>query len=289
MGTVPTMDKHRLRARVYGALGRLTRPTRTALASPVFVIGTGRSGTTLLVQILQSHRDIVSYPSEANELWHPEAFPYDRRTIDLPPILLDPVEFTRRSLQQWSPAREAAIRRTLTGFMRVWGRGKRLLLKSAMVSFMVEQLLGLFPDARFVHIYRSGPSVVSSLVQKEWRKHRAQIGELDFRLRCAHYWNRCVTEVDRLDRALALAARGQLFECAYERLCAAPSDVVREISAYAGLDPDAYAFDLSTIRSRNDKVGDYESDPAWAPALAAMRDAAISKGYVDRPEWMAEG
>jgi hypothetical protein len=108
------------------------------------------------------------------------------------------------------------------------------------------------------------------------------MGEDDFRLRCARYWNVCLTELDRVNRTCRLSERGQLFECAYEQLCVKPGDVLRELSQYAGLDLDAYTFDLSTVRSRNDKVGDYESDPAWASLQAAMRDAGVLKGYVTR-------
>lgn len=271
------IDGRRYRATLYAALGRVARATR--VSRPIFVIGTGRSGTTLLVQILETHRDVVAYPSEANELWHPHAYPYQRRSIDVPPVLFDPAEFTRRSAASWPPLHEQTIRRTFAGFMGAWGRGKRLLLKSAMVSFMVEPVLRVLPDAQFIHIYRSGPSVVSSLVVKERPKYEGQIGEADLRLRCARYWSACVTELHRVDRALRLTERGQLLECSYERLCAEPRDVVGAISEYAGLDRAEYAFDLSSVRSQNDKVGDYGSDPGWAPSLAVMKDAAALKGY----------
>lgn len=170
---------------VYGAIGRMAARRGGGPTAPVFVIGTGRSGTTLLVQILHSHRDIRSYPTEANEIWHPAAYPYERRSLELPPILFDPAEFTRRSLEGWTPAREETIRQTFAGFVWLWGRRRRLLLKSAMVSFMIEPLLRVFPDAKFVHIFRSGPSVVSSLVLKEWGKYRDRVGAADLRLHTA--------------------------------------------------------------------------------------------------------
>ena len=261
--------------RAYHALGCLPGAMRFGPVRPVFVVGTGRSGTTLLVKILKSHRDLVPYPSEANELWHPNLYPYDRRTIDAPPILFDPAEFTARSLAGWTPARERAIRRTLDGFMLARGRGRRLVLKSAMVSFMVERLTRVLPDVLFVHIYRRGPSVVSSFVKKEWPKYQGLVDEAEMRLHCARYWNSCLIELHRANEALGLSARGQWFEFAYERLCAEPRQVLREMSDYAGIDPDAYAFDLSNIQSRNEKVGDVASDLSWASALEAMRAATV--------------
>ena len=264
-------------ARAYHALGYFAGARRSV--RPVFVVGTGRSGTTLLVKILDSHRDLVAYPSEANELWHPNAYPYDRRTIDAPPFLFDPAEFTTRSLASWTPGHERAIRRTLDGFMLARGRGRRLVLKSAMVSFMVERLTRVVPDALFVHIYRRGPSVVSSFVKKEWPKYGGMVDEAEMRLHCAHYWSSCLIELHRANEALGLSARGQWFECAYERLCAEPRRVLREMSDYAEIDLAAYAFDLSNIQSRNEKVGHVASDQAWKPSLEAMQAAAVLKGY----------
>jgi hypothetical protein len=52
------------------------------------------------------------------------------------------------------------------------------------------------------------------------------------------------------------------------------------MSAFLGLDPDAYAFEWSAILSRNEKVGDVTADPSWTTALAAMRDAGRLKGYL---------
>ena len=89
------------------------------------------------------------------------------------------------------------------------------------------------------------------------------------------YWHSCLIELHRANEALGAEARGQWFEFAYERLCAEPRQVLREMSDYAGIDPDAYAFDLSNIQSRNEKVGDVASDPSWASALEAMRAATV--------------
>ena len=70
------------------------------LRNPVFIIGSGRSGTTLLINTLAVHDDIATYSGEANDLWHPQTYPWrDSKHRDfLPPIWVDPEDFTRLSL-----------------------------------------------------------------------------------------------------------------------------------------------------------------------------------------------
>jgi hypothetical protein len=68
------------------------------LKNPFFFVGCGRSGTTLLADLLASHPDIAVYPYEANEMWHPTSFPWHRSDVRTPPIWLDPYAFTEASL-----------------------------------------------------------------------------------------------------------------------------------------------------------------------------------------------
>ena len=257
------------------AIGHL--PFAQKPVRPIFVVGTGRCGTTLLVKIIASHPDFVPYQSEANDLWHPHSHDYGRRVIDTPPILFDPKEFTRCSLRSWTVERENAIRQIFSGFLVVRGFGRRLLLKSSMVSFMVRQLTLVFPDALFIHIYRSGPSVVASLVKKSLRSYNYLGDEATTRIYCARYWSLCLTELHRISQELI--QKGQWLEFSYERLCAKPRGVLSEIGTYAGIDQDAFTFDLSMIQSQDWKVGDVESHKAWEHALNVMREVAVLKGY----------
>lgn len=273
------MDKRAWSYRCYRMAGRYAGWAGGGLSRPIFVLGTGRSGTTLLAGALASNNGIVAFPGEGNALWHPKAYPFSARAIDVEPFLFDPRSFTQQSLTAWPPTHKTHIRRTLSGFMILHGRGRRLLVKSAMASFMVETLLEILPDAIFVHIYRSGPSVVESLVKKEWPKYRELIDQSELRLLCAHYWNACLVEIDRVNRDLQLAQRGQLIEVQYEQFCEDPITVLKDLSRVVGLDETSYAFEPGLVRSRNYKVGDYKSDPDWAAPLAAMQDGARLKGY----------
>ena len=260
---------------VYRAIGRI--PFTQKPVRPVFVVGTGRCGSGVVRNLIASHPDFVSYQSEANDLWHPHSYNYQRRTIETPSMLFDPQEFTKRSLKSWTVERANAIRLIFSGFLTVRGRGRRLVLKSSMVSFMVKQLVQVFPDGLFIHIYRNGPSFVFESVKKNWHKYQHLEDESTMRIHRAQYWSRCLIELHRVSQELK--PMGRWLEFAYERLCADPRDVLREISVYAGIDPDAYTFDVSRIQCQNWKGRNIESDKAWEPALNAMREAAALKGY----------
>ena len=155
-----------------------------------------------------------------------------------------------------------------------------LVQKSAMITFLLPVILDIFPDARFCHIYRSGPPAVESLVQKDWSKYADRFANQDaFRLACAGYWNDCVLEIERQNATHHLGARGALLELGYESLCADPRQAYARLASFLSVDAEAFAFDPNRIRSQNYKVGDYSSDPAWRLPLQAMAEGMRLKGF----------
>ncbi len=70
-----------LKERVFDAalliIGRVGRAFIHEEITPFFIIGTGRSGTSLLVKIMESNPSLSGFPGEANELWHPTLEPFE--------------------------------------------------------------------------------------------------------------------------------------------------------------------------------------------------------------------
>jgi hypothetical protein len=250
------------------------------MKNPIFVVGTGRCGTSLLAQILKSHPQLVTFPGEANHLWHPKVYPYNRRAVETPPILGDAAKFTRISIENWPRKHENKIRNILNGYHLLRGPSKVCILKSAMISFMIPQLLELFPGTKFLHIYRSGPSVVESLVLKEWDKHKDYYQDkADFRTVCARYWNDCILEIEKQRVELALDQKYGLLEFSYEQLCEDPPAILDRLASFLGFECGEFAFDVSRITSQNFKAGDYYHNMAWIDPLSAMSGAMALKGY----------
>ena len=140
-------------------------------------------------------------------------------------------------------------------------------------------LISMFPGSKFIHIYRSGPSVVESFLRKEWRKYSDYfISENEYRLRCANYWNDCILEIERQKYRLPLGD-SLLFEFSYENLCEYPVECLGNLAEFLMIDPDGFSFDLAQIVSQNYKVGNFAVNEKWNELLKVMSPGMELKGY----------
>ncbi len=128
------------------------------------------------------------------------------------------------------------------------------MLKSAMISFLIPDLLRLFPEAKFIHLYRYGPSVVTSLIEKELHKYKDLATRDDFLIWAAGYWDSCIKEIDRANTEYSLTADGKLLELSYESFCEDPEAVSTKLARFMRCDPAKFTFDFSTVKSTNYKA-----------------------------------
>ena len=252
------------------ALAPLARATATALprlaerrlANPVFVVGCGRSGTTLLMRLLAAHPALAVYPTEANELWHPEAYPWVRSRLDLPPFWRDPREFTRISLQHRGGVPPSRLR-AVFGAYQLLRRGSHFVNKSAMTAFMLPFIDATFPGARFLHLYRNGYAVALSYAKLQQARterdpaYAARPGGLssfdELLETCAGVWNEHVMEIEARKASPELG--GRILDVRYEELCARPAEDLARIAGFLGID--AHPFrrgDYRHIEATNFKL-----------------------------------
>ena len=120
----------------------------------VFIVGSPRSGTTVLGEILDKHRDISQ--------WYEPYFVWDRYFRDLPDDERVAEEATAKVVKQISS--DFINYRKKTGSRIVVDKSPRNSLK---ISFIRK----IFPEAKFIHIIRDGRDVTLS-IQKEWQRRR---------------------------------------------------------------------------------------------------------------------
>jgi len=226
------------------------------LSDPIFIVGTGRCGTTLLVKILNSHPNIVGFPGEANEYWHPTLYP---ESNEIEPIEINPKVFTKYSLDQWPKNHQDKIWKVFKSCHFLKGMGKSFFVKSAMISFMIPKVRDIFPNARFIHIYRNAPSVVRSYVEKNFGKYSYYTyDKKEYIKYCAKYWNDCILEIDKQKKLLL--EKVSFFEFSYEELCNEPNKIITKLASFINVESDNFTFDISKISSQNYKVDDVKCE-----------------------------
>jgi len=258
------------------------------LRRPVFIVGCGRSGTTLVAGLLDTHPEVAVYPTEANDLWHPGAYPWRRTALDTAPFLVDPKGFTEASTAQWVDDDT----HTLMGCFRAFQRFSHAAVfanKSAMLAFMIPRVLELFPRCRFIHVLRDGRPVACSYAKKQAEKqdlHRRvfeERGEFysmdELLLLAARTWSTQVEEILRRVDQLALGSH-RLLEVRYERLCSRPEHELQRIAAFLGIAPSAFDRSrVAKIRSRDDSYRSSLDSDQIAAITDATRHVRATTGY----------
>jgi len=237
----------------------------TKLKNPFFIISAGRSGSTLLVTTLSSHRDIATYPGEANNLWHPQTYPwrYSKHGEYIPPPVVDFTGFTRHSIEYRSPSQIKRIRATFSAYEFVM-RKNCFLIKSAMITCMIPFILEQFPEAKFIHIIRDGRAAALSGAKKEYKKmkenwhvYKSRGFGLSFEevlKHCATSWKEQIEEVASQKEKLELERKGLIHEIQYEEFCMNPHDCLTNIANFMDISPDGFReSDYSHIKSMNHK------------------------------------
>lgn len=162
----------------------------TAVTEPIFIGGPGRSGTTLLLQILSTHPDVAWFSGWTNRFPTHPALAIVSRVMDL-----EPLEQKTRGKRKWprpaeahgiwnhyfpgfsyaerdwtaadaDPARADAFRAFVAAHLRWQGKPRFLTKYTGWPRF--DFLRALYADARLLHIERDPRAVVASYMKQRW-------------------------------------------------------------------------------------------------------------------------
>lgn len=218
---------------------------------PIFVVGSGRSGTTILDRALGEHRDLVSFPFEPQVFARSDAshglFEYIRGTAEDPSdYLWGRYRFKSRQKEygfcQWIPEDQyrVLVDRLVDGSLNppeaicrffdslytpyLEAHGAKTWIDSSPVNGrFIPEILSVFPNAIFIHIIRDGRNVAKSLARLGWKGGTFESG--------ADFWFEQVTET----RSLGSGAPDSYIELSFDDLVSRPADVLSELTSFIGV------------------------------------------------------
>jgi hypothetical protein len=240
--------KHKKRKLIYifsEIFGRILFPFYSKKKlSVTFIIGSGRCGSTLLQNILNTSSSLCVIPGELNELFHSEVYPYTIKTNKKTTYFYDdPYIFTCYSLRKWKSNAER-INYFILGYSILHGLNKKIIIKSAMISFMIEPIKKSFPNAKFIHIYRHPFPVISSIIKKEWPKYFQYYNNSDeFRVTAAKYWSSCLKQINIEKNTIPSK---EFLEISYENLCNNTNTIISQLSSFLEVENN-FSFNEITI------------------------------------------
>jgi hypothetical protein len=253
--------------------------------SPVFILGCGRSGTTILGNALSRHSKIT-YLNERRDLWflaYPETDIWTNKAVERNGKLF----LTAADAE----AGKSVMLRQL--FIEKAAKTNRPLLveKLPINNFRVDFLNEIFPEARFIHIYRNGFEVAKSIEklskQGQWYgsnnykwNQLVQLAQIDKitknlpGLCVSHYYMgllewRMSTEcaINFLQRLPA----ERFVEISYAQLMTNPEATIKEILSFLDIESDmevlhfarnkivrrSIKMEISTFSEAEKKIGGY--------------------------------
>jgi len=281
-------------------LPRLKRVTK-----PTFILGTGRSGTTILGIVLSMHRE-VGFLNEPKALWH--SFHPEEDLIGS--YARNDARY-RLSDAEATPKRIEHAHRLFGAYLRVTF-SQRVVDKYPELIFRVPFVKGLFPDAKFLFLVRNGWDTCHSIEgwsnrlgeqvadethdwwgvdRRKWNMLVEQIvpehPDLAVNADAMRCWTKqtdmaAVEWIVTMREGLRLMREypAEVMRVDYEDLCRSPRQKIQEIAAFMEISPDDEPFlnyAEQTLKQTPDKQP-FELNPLIAGAFV---ETMSQLGYGD--------
>jgi len=285
---------------------------RTTVRRPIFIVGVGRSGSTVFQWMLARHPNLAWLSAVTgrlpDRLWmtrllmHAVDVPILNRIVTRAVHPGECFDFWDHHVNGFSrPCRDLRADDVTNGTRaRVRGllpqvltdKRHRLLVKLTgwpRIGFLHE----IFPDALFIHLIRDGRAVVNSMLNVDWwwgwrGPQNWRWGELapaqqeewerhdrSFVALAAIEWKLLM---DAFEEARLCVDQDQYLEINYEELCASPIAVMQEVTRFCDLpwsERFARSIDGFDLRNTNDK---------WRQNLTSAQQATLQEVLSDHLE-----
>jgi hypothetical protein len=273
---------------------------------PVFIVGMGRSGTTLLGRILAAHPD-VGFLNEPKAMWHVVREDEDIIGSYAPP----PGGRLNLDAADADPETAERCRALFSWYLRL-SHSRRVVDKYPELVFRSEFVRAIFPDARFLVAVRSPWSTLRSVsgwsrthsdatadwwgVEDSkwkvlWRQavveqpENADLAALDLAAEEDHHVRAAVEWVVTMRRAAGLAeADADASLVRYEELAAAPGPETAAILDFCGLAAsprtESYAEEIVSADDRSAAIRAELEDKLPGPLVGAIDATSARLGAI---------
>ncbi|WP_299527073.1 sulfotransferase [Winogradskyella sp.] len=244
--------------------------------NPIFILGTGRCGSTLLVDILMTNPGIQIDQQEQYD-WFLMAANDEGKKQN--PIYSDLINFeltAQKSLEQWTPFYRAKLRLMMDS--KILKNDKVFFLKSPAITFLLPEIKKLYPKARYVHLYRNGYAVSRSWCKKEYfrvKEYQNAFTEDHFILECAKYYNASIVVINTF---LTTVEKEDQYTLSYEALTLNPEKEINGLLKFANVEHPC-AYDFSKIKSTNFKIDKIEKK-LKSQLTSIMNESLKSLNYI---------
>jgi hypothetical protein len=263
--------KKRIRKNITEAYARVySHMPTTEMSDPVFILGCGRSGTTILGTVLAKHKKIT-YLNEPRQLWsmvYPETDVWGSSQASLQLTANDASEIKNKRIRRFF-------------YFETIRTGSPVLIEKLPVnSFRLGFIDRIFPSARYIHIIRNGLEVASSIdnlcKQGKWFHSNPYRWQqlLEYARQnddAAGLHHLCVSDYEKalFEWRLSVAAIKRFLksrplesykEITYDELVSDPVTTVTNILSFLGLEenPDVTDYAQNKISRRSWKLGEHD-------------------------------
>ena len=269
---------------------------------PIFIFGSGRSGTTLLQSILSAHPRIAIAPEThfcrlseqisgvSLDRDPPDFDAYWTRyaeTTRFADVNVSPERCRELIAQQGSRTFRTALAALLAAFQERTGKA-RVGEKTPRHMHYTKHLFEWFPEARMIALQRDPRAVIASEFQTPWRRpllevHAPAIG----RITRLHVAARSAASWARINGTLLpeLSRDPRVKLVSYEALVGKPEPVVRDVCAFLG-----ETFEPAMLEPRKGSAQAAARDSAtwneWMSQHNATANSPISTGSTEK--WRRE-
>ncbi len=211
----------------------------SSLPDPIFILGSPRSGTTYLGELLEELPEVSYY-------FEPPLLKYLARNL-----------YTNSPLTSSTKILYKLVFRTLLFFAP--GTGRQIVEKNPNHTFVYNELLKIYPNSKFIIITRDGTDVASSLLNKPWhlkssensgkrepggylygpyphfyieKERQEEYYDTHDSHRCLWVWKRHNDAIQSLKNTVP---RDKFFELSYENLVSTPGNIIPKMIEFLGI------------------------------------------------------